>query len=77
MPGERYRTQPTRSDARPVPHEPRPSIGVYFRCANAYVRVFRNPQGTAYLARCPKCSKTKTFRVGPDGSSQRQFEISC
>lgn len=72
MPGDHTRSTPQadRTDARP-------SIGVYFRCANAYCRVYRNPQGTAYLARCPRCAKTKTFRVGRGGSPQRQFVISC
>jgi len=77
MPGEHTRTSQPRSDTHPTSNEARPSIGVYFRCANAYQRVFRNAQGTAYLARCPKCAKTMTFRVGPSGSAQRQFEISC
>lgn len=55
----------------------RPTIGVYFACANRYVRVTRNSSGEVYLARCPKCAKTMSFRVGAGGSSQRLFRLTC
>ncbi len=55
----------------------RPAIGVYFECANQYVRVYRDAAGSAYLARCPRCAKTMSFRVAPGGSSQRMFRASC
>ncbi len=72
MPGEQFRPQPL---ARPV--MARPSIGVYFRCANAYVRVFRSADASHYLARCPNCGRTIRFRVGPNGTNQRLFEVTC
>ncbi len=56
---------------------PRPWIGVRFLCAGAYLRVPRNREGTAYHAVCPRCGKRVRFRVGPGGTSQRFFEVSC
>lgn len=55
----------------------RPSLAVYFECANAYVRVFRNAEGTAYQARCPKCGRSMRFAVGSGGTDQRVFRVSC
>lgn len=57
--------------------EGRPWIGVRFLCAGAYVRVSRNKEGTAYHAMCPRCGKRIRFRVGPGGTNQRFFEVSC
>lgn len=54
-----------------------PYLRVYFRCANAYLRVYRRADATAYAARCPKCGKTMRFAVGPGGTQQRFFELSC
>ncbi|MBX3317420.1 MAG: hypothetical protein KF902_11230 [Phycisphaeraceae bacterium] len=59
------------------PTPARPSIGVYFECANQYVRVYRNVTGSEYLARCPKCAKTMSFLVAPGGTAQRMFAASC
>ena len=56
---------------------PRPWLGVYFRCAKSYIRVFRNARGTGYLATCPKCGRCAKFRVGQGGSNNRFFEVSC
>ena len=55
----------------------RPFIGVTFVCSAQYVRVYRDARGERYLARCPSCGKTVTFRVGPGGTDQRFFEVSC
>lgn len=55
----------------------RPWISVMFDCANAYQRVFRNADGSAYIARCPKCAKDIRFVVGSGGTPQRQFHVSC
>jgi len=30
-----------------------------------------------YLARCPRCGQQARFAIGPDGSNQRSFEMSC
>jgi len=55
----------------------RPWLGVLFRCSGKYQRVFRNVDGTAYLARCPTCGKSVRFLVGSGGSSGRFFEVAC
>lgn len=55
----------------------RPWIGVRFVCAGAYVRVYRNVEGTGYLASCPKCGRRMRFRVGAGGTDQRFFDVSC
>ncbi|MGP1271931.1 MAG: hypothetical protein ACTS22_01215 [Phycisphaerales bacterium] len=55
----------------------RPYLRVYFACANQYVRVYRRPDVPRYLARCPSCGMTKSFRVGAGGSDQRFFELTC
>lgn len=55
----------------------RPWLGVRFACAGAYVRVYRDKDGKAYNARCPRCGKAIVFRVGPGGNNQRFYEVSC
>lgn len=65
---------------KPSPAPPpggRPFIGVHFTCAGQYVRVYRDARGERYLARCPTCGRTVTFRVGTGGTSERFFEVSC
>ena len=57
--------------------EQRPALQVYFKCAHAYCRVVRNAEGTGYTARCPKCGGTQQFQVGPGGTNQRMFVLSC
>ena len=55
----------------------RPWLGVWYKCANKYVKVFRSPDGKTYTARCPKCGEATRFRVGEGGVSTRFFEIQC
>lgn len=55
----------------------RPFIGVLFRCAASYQRVYRDRTGTRYLARCPRCGKTVRFVVGEGGTNERFFEVEC
>jgi len=59
------------------PNDPRPSLGVFFKCANKYLRVFRSSDGTRYNARCPTCGKVVRFVVGAQGTNQRTFEVDC
>jgi hypothetical protein len=65
------------ANTAPTPVIGRPSIQVWFRCANRYQRVFRAVDGSGYAARCPLCGKTMQFRVGPAGIATRTFEVSC
>lgn len=55
----------------------RPFLRVYFACANRYTRVYRNAEGTRYDARCPQCGQCKRFAVGPGGSAERFFQVTC
>lgn len=55
----------------------RPYLRLYFRCSNQYTRVYRNADGSSYLGRCSACGKTIRFVVGPGGSSERSFVVSC
>ncbi|MCW5766889.1 MAG: hypothetical protein KIT68_13050 [Phycisphaeraceae bacterium] len=55
----------------------RPYLRVYFACANQYVRVYRNGSGDGYCARCPACGKTMDFAVGPEGTGERFFRLTC
>ncbi|MGV6814886.1 MAG: hypothetical protein ACWA5W_07765 [Phycisphaerales bacterium] len=55
----------------------RPWLGIQFTCAGAYQRVYRTADGSRYLARCPRCGKSMTFRVGEGGTNQRFFDVSC
>jgi len=60
-----------------APSGPRPWIQVWFDCAGTYQRVFRHVDGSSYTARCPKCGESIRFKVGPDGTGQRTFRVSC
>lgn len=55
--------------------EPRPFLGVRFACCDVYLRVYVNPTGDAYQARCPRCAKPVRFQVGPGGTDARFFEV--
>ena len=55
----------------------RPFLQVYFVCSNAYQRVYRSADGHRYQARCPKCAKEMRFQVGPGGTNERVFKVSC
>ena len=77
MPGEGFRAQRHQERSSNLEPSASPAIGVHFICSNQYLRVFRNLEGTHYLARCPKCAKTIRFRVEQGGSNRRFFEVSC
>lgn len=55
----------------------RPWLGVRFLCAGAYQRIYRSRDATAYTATCPKCGRSVRFGVGPGGTNQRFFDVSC
>ncbi|UCF34799.1 MAG: hypothetical protein JSV78_05730 [Phycisphaerales bacterium] len=51
----------------------RPWVGIRFDCCGVYTRVYRNPEGTAYIGRCPRCLRTVRLRVGRQGTDARFF----
>jgi hypothetical protein len=55
--------------------EERPYLSVLFACCGVYTRVYRNPEGTAYRGRCPRCGLPISFRVGPGGTDARFFVV--
>jgi phage FluMu protein Com len=55
----------------------RPALQVYFKCANAYLKVLRSADGSGYTARCPRCGIVKNFIVGSGGIDQRTFVLTC
>ncbi len=73
------RATPSNRPAEPVNDKPgqRPWLGIRFVCAGAYQRIYRNADGTKYMARCPSCGKSINFKVGEGGSNQRFFDVSC
>jgi len=54
-----------------MPRNPRPFIGMHFKCCNVYTRIYLNNEGTAYVGFCPKCAKKAEIKVGPGGSNAR------
>ena len=56
------------------PHN-RPFLQVLFQCCRVYLRIYRDPQSPVYQGRCPRCLRPVRFRVGPEGTSSRAFEV--
>ncbi len=55
-------------------------LGVYFRCARQYTRVFRREGATNYTARCPTCGQTLSFQVDPhdpNATTDRFYQVTC
>lgn len=48
-------------------------IGMHFECCGVYTRIYRNPGGTAYEGRCPRCLRRARVTVGPGGTDVRIF----
>ena len=59
---------------RPRPPYRRPFLGIYFRCCDAYGRIYRSEDQTRYEGTCPRCLSSATVRIAPSGSRARFFE---
>ncbi|MCH8052490.1 MAG: hypothetical protein IH895_00370 [Planctomycetes bacterium] len=51
-------------------------LGIRFDCCNTYSRMYRNTAGTAYVGRCPRCTRHLSVPIGPGGTPQRFFRAS-
>ncbi|MFQ5509263.1 MAG: hypothetical protein ACE5FN_07995 [Leptospirillia bacterium] len=50
---------------------PRPFLGMMFRCCNVYARIYRNPEGTAYDGKCPRCMTPVRIRIDKHAGTTR------
>ena len=64
-----------RTQSNPSPARGRPFLQVLFACCQVYQRVYRNPNKPEYSGRCPRCLRSVHFRVGPEGTEARVFEV--
>lgn len=48
-------------------------LGVMFNCCNAYGRLYKNKDGTAYVGRCPRCLRSLKVPIGEGGTNRRFF----
>ncbi|WDQ18235.1 hypothetical protein [Rhodopirellula sp. P2] len=61
------------SGADGTPGNPRPFLGIQFRCCQTYGRIYRNDQRTAYRGGCPKCGARVEVPIGSGGTNKRFF----
>jgi len=51
-------------------------LGVKFECCGTYTRAYKNKEGTAHLARCPRCMKKVEIGINAqEGVSARFFTV--
>lgn len=55
----------------------KPFLRLWFRCSAQYARAYRKPDGSCYLGRCPACGQSIRFPIGPGGTGERSFVVSC
>ena len=64
---------PSASGRDGTPGNPRPFLGIQFRCCQTYGRIYRNDQRTAYRGGCPKCGARMEIPIGSGGTNKRFF----
>lgn len=64
--------------ARPIScggaHAGRRWLSVWYNCCGVYGRMYRNPLGTKYTGKCPRCGAEVRALIGPGGTNRRMFE---
>lgn len=48
-------------------------LGIMFNCCNAYGRIYKNKDNTAYVGHCPRCMRSIRVPVGDGGTNERFF----
>ena len=48
-------------------------LGVHFACCDVYARIYANRDQSAYVGRCPRCTKQIRFQIGTGGTDSRFF----
>jgi len=48
-------------------------LGIMFNCCGTYGRIYKNKDGTAYVGRCPRCTRPIKVPIGEGGTNTRFF----
>ena len=51
-------------------------IGMIFECCSIYTRIYINGSRTAYVGRCPRCTRGVEIKIDKRGTSSRFFKAS-
>lgn len=51
--------------------QPRPFIGMHFRCCHVYARLYLNADHSAFTGACPRCGSPVRIPTRPGGSRSR------
>ena len=52
---------------------PKEFIGIMMKCCRTYVRAYLNPNGDAFIGRCPRCLGLVRIDVVEEGGSSNRF----
>ena len=61
--------------ARGSPDNLKQFLGVRFECCSVYTRAYKNKDGTAYLAHCPRCMQKVTIAIDPHQGTDARFFV--
>jgi hypothetical protein len=57
----------------PAAHARKEFIGIMMKCCRTYVRAYLNPNGDAFIGRCPRCLALVRIDVVEEGGSPNRF----
>lgn len=66
-------SEPPDEPPRAGPRAGRRFLGIHFACCGVYARVYINRHETAYEGRCPRCCRSVSMAIGPEGTDARFF----